>query len=900
MELRQAFDLAALRLRSLFKRSDVEDELDAELRDHIEQKTQLYIARGASAEEARRIALQDMQGMEARKEDCRDARGLLLFETLWQDLRYGARVLRKSPGFTAIAVLTLALGIGASTAVFSLVNAVLLKPLPYPHPERIVTPWCVAPPGITYLGFDKLPWFRPAYLFFEHETQAFQSVAAFQSNSFNLSGVNQPVRLDGISASSGFFAVMGVEPALGRTFAPAEDVPGAGHVVVLSDALWHEQFSADRGVLGQTIDLNGAPYTVIGVMPRGFEFPRANEMPNSFTFARRPQLWVPLQLDRGPMIPAEPSELAVIGRMKPGVTLPEAQAELNVMAKRLEAQIPLGKGWFGSKAIALSQQVAGDTRAPLLLILGAVGVVLLIACSNVASLLVTRSLGRRREFTLRTSLGAGKWRLIRQLLTESIVLAGVGGILGIALGQLGIHFAKVFGPASLPRIGEVSLDIRVVAFALGITLLTGILFGLAPTLGATREDLVTNLNEGGRRSSAGPGARKARNTLLVTQIALAVVLVIATGLLTRSFYRLLSADPGFAPDHVLTFELSLPPEKYQDQAHMVAFYYEALRRLRDLPQVKAAGLAEVAPLGGATENTALRIPGHIERTRADVPLGNYTVTSPGYFAAAGTPILRGREFLDTDTADSLPVSIISAAMAKKYFPDADPIGKQVAPRSPKYPLTTIVGIAADVKRLSLRDIPGPEMYVPITQKVWPSLLTEDIVMRTQGAPASFAESARETIHAIDPEMPLANIKTLQDSVSNSMTQPRFAMLLIGAFGGLALLLAMIGMYGVVSYSVAQRTQEIGIRVALGAQRRDVLRIVVGQGLALALIGIGIGLGAALGATRLMRSVLYEVGAADPITFAAVCLLMLAAAVLASWVPARRAMGVDPIVALRHE
>lgn len=899
MEIGRAWDIAMLRLRTIFRRNDVEQELSEELQDHIELKTRMYRASGISEQEARRSALRDIQGLEAHKEECRDARGTLFFETLWQDLKYGLRVLRKSPGFTAIAVVTLALGIGASTAVFSLVNAVLLKPLPYPHPERIVTPWGVAPPGIT-LGFDKLPWARVAYLFFEHEAQAFESVAAFQSNSFNLSGVSSPVRLDGISASAGFFPVMGVEPAMGRTFTAAEDMPGQGHVVVLSDAIWRDRFGANPAILGHTIDLNGAPYTVIGVMPRGFDFPRANEMPDSFTFAKRPQIWVPLALDRGPMIPAEPSELAVIARLKPGVSLEQGQAELNVIAKRLEAQVPLAKGWFGTKAIPLAQQVAGDTRAPLLLILAAVGVVLLIACSNVASLLVTRSLARRREFSLRASLGAGKWRLIRQLLTESITLAGVGGTIGSGLGEAGIYFAKIFGPASIPRLGEVSLDARVVAFSVGITFITGIFFGLAPTFGTTHDGLAEALNEGGRRSSAGPTAQKARNLLLVSQIALAVVLVIATGLLTRTFYRLLSADPGFQPDHVLTFELSLPAEKYQDKAHVVAFYEEALRRLRDLPQVRAAGLAEVAPLGGATENTALRIPGRIEKTRADVPIADYTVASPGYFAAAGTPILRGREFLDTDTADSQQVSVISVALAKKYFAGADPLGKQIAARAQKYPLTTIVGIAADVKRVSLRQVPGPEIYQPITQNVWPPLLTEDIVMRTQGTPQSFAASAREAIRAIDPEMPLANIKTLEDSVAESMTQPRFAMLLIGAFGTLALLLAMIGMYGVVSYSVAQRTQEIGIRVALGAQRRNILRIVVGQGFALALIGVGIGLAAAFGAARLMRSVLYGVGASDPLTFMAVCLLMLLAALLACWVPARRAMAVDPIVALRHD
>jgi predicted permease len=884
----------------LFGRARRERELAAELESHLAHHIEDNLRAGMTPEAARRQALIKLGGYEQARQICRERGGVPLLESLVQDLRFCLRTLRKSPGFTAVAVLTLAAAIGASTAVFSLVDAVLLKPVSFPHSERIVFPWRLPKRGLN-LGYDVFPWGRVDFLYFSRHSKTFQALGAFVSGSFDLTGSGDPVRLDGLRASAGFFPALGVSPELGRTFNNEEDQPGHEHVVIVSDALWRQRFGADPGILGRVLELNGAPYAVIGVMPRGFTFPRANEMPDSFTFAPQVRLWVPLALDRREsIIPNEEDSLAVVGRLKPGVTIAQAQADMDIMGKRLESRRLNGKGWFHSRVTPIARQIAGDTRQPLLLLLGAVGVVLLIACSNVAGLLLTRSLGRRRELTLRAALGAGKSRLIRQLLTESVVLAGVGGLGGIVLARLGIDFVKIFGPPGIPRLSGAGLDIRVLGFALGATLLTGILMGLAPAIGAGPENLAESLKDGGQRSGSSPAGARARGSLVVSQIALAVVLVIAAGLLIRTFYRLLDVNPGFRAAHVLTFELSLPAAKYPDQTHIASLYGEALRRIRALPGVEAAGLTETVPLTGATESTSIRTSNRPRTLGSAVPMANYTMVSPGYFAAVGTPILRGRPILESDTADSLPVTVISNAMAKKYWPGQDPLGKQIAPAGLSFPLATIVGVAADVKRLSLREAPPPEMYVPYTQKVWPSLLTMDIVVRTTQDPASIIAGAREAIRSIDPDLPLANIQPLSDVLAQAMTRPRFSMLLLAAFGVLALLLAATGIYGVVSYSVAQRTQEIGVRMVLGAQRHNVFRLVLGQGARMAAMGIAIGLAASFGVTRLINNFLYGVRATDPLTFIAAPFLLLVVAILACYVPAQRAARVDPITVLRQQ
>ncbi len=886
------------RFRALLRRSAVEAELEEELGAHFEKQIEKCIGLGATREEATRRARIEFGGLDQTKEQCRDARGVSLLENLLQDVRFGVRMLRKSPGFTAIAVLTFALGIGASTAVFSVVNTILLKPLPYPHSERIVLPWRLAPIQTDFA--DSFPWTKREFVSFAQQSKTFQYLGGFMPDSFNLTGSGEPARLDGIRASVGFFPALGVTPLIGRTFTAAEDQPGNEHEVVLGHKLWSDRFGSDPHILGKAIELNGYAYTVIGVMPAGFAFPHGQEMPASLDCPREAQLWVPLAVAAAPR---GPNELGVLGRMKPGVTFDQAQAELDIFANWEDSQFPEGKGWHNSRVKSLDRQVAGDTRRPLLLILGAVGLVLLIASSNVASLLLTRSLGRRREFTLRSALGAGRGRMVRQLLTESLLLAAAGSLVGILLAQATIDFLKILGPADIPRLSEVALDLRVFLFTFGVTLVSGMLFGLTPAIGATREGLIGALKEGGNRSGGSAAHPKTRNALLVVQVALALVLVISAGLLIKTFYSLLGANAGFNPTRVLTFQLSLPSGKYNDTDRMARVYQRVLQQLQSTPRVHFAGLESFVPFGGATDSTVIRIPDHPPFDNKERPYANYSFASPGYFSAVGTPLLQGRDFLESDTSSAPLVTIINRAMARKYWPGQDPIGRQVGVADKRWKTRTIVGVVADTKRLSLREEPTAEMYVPYTQneiKIWPSMQTMQVALRTDADPAAIVGSVREAVRSVDPDLPLAKIATLTTLVDESMAQARFSMLLLGAFGGLAVALAAVGMYGVISYSVSQRTQEIGIRMALGAERGSVFTMVLGQGARLAGMGVGIGIAAAFGATHMMSSYLYGVGATDPLTFAAVSLLLGAIALLACYLPARRATRVDPMIALRYE
>jgi predicted permease len=816
-----------------------------------------------------------------------------------QDLRYALRQLCKKPGFTTVAILTLALGMGSSTAVFSIVNTILLKPLPYAQAERIVIPWRIAPPG-TNLGAEEYPWGERDFRSFSQGSKTFQELGAFKSDGFNLTGSGEPALLEGLRASAGFFPALGVAPSLGRIFTPKEDVAGNEHEVILSDQFWRERFGGDRSILGRGVELNGYAYTVIGVMPPGFTFPQANEMPVVLDFPREPQLWVPLAV---PVAPANgPSELVVIGRLKPGITIAQAQADWDITGKQLENQ-PGGKGWYNSRLTPLARQVAGDTRRPLLLLLGAVGVVLLIACSNVANLLLARSVDRRKEFTVRAALGAGRGRIISQLLTESLVLAAAGAALGLLVGDASIHFVKAFGPPSIPRLHEVGLDMRVLAFVFGSTLTTGVLFGLAPAFGAATVDLLESLKAGGQRLAGSASSPQIRNAILVSQVTLAMVLVIAAGLLVRTFDRMLHADAGFDPTRVLTFELSLPKSKYSDVDSMVALYRAACLRLQSLPGVEAAGLVSTVPMGLAPDASSIRIPGRDAANDREKPYVNYSFSSPGYFRAVRTPVLQGRDFLESDGADSEKVTIINQTMANKFWAGGGAIGKQVGVASLRWPTRTIVGIVADEKRHSLRDESEPEMFVPYTQneiKIWPSMQTMQFALRAKSDPASLTGSVRELMHSLDPDLPLAKVSLLTTLVDNSLAQQRFSMLLLTGFGVLALLLSAVGMYGVISYSVTQRTREIGIRMALGAGRGSVFAMVVGQGSRLAGLGIALGLATALVVTRMMASLLYGIRATDPLTFAVVSVLLAGVALLACYIPARHATKVDPMVALRDE
>ena len=819
---------------------------------------------------------------------------------LVQDVKYALRVLSKTKVFTAVAMLTLALGIGASTAVFGLVNAVLLKPLPFPNAERIVFPWRLTPRDLQ-LGYNEVPWGLRQFHSLRRDSKTLQDVGAFKSDSFNLTGIGEPARLDGTRASAGFFVALGAAPAIGRVFTFQEDQVGHEHVVILSDRLRRDRFGANREILGRTIALSGTPYTVVGIMPPGFELPRAEDMPPGFDFARVTQLWVPLALPPEPAHSWDPAELAIIARLRSGITIDQAQAEMNVFSRRFESQYPSAKGWFDSRLVSITRQVAGDMRRPLLLILGAVGVVLLISCSNVASLFLARSFSRKREFTLRAALGAGDSRLIRQILTESLVLAIGGGLLGILLAAGSLRLVRLFGPPNIPKLGNASLDISVFAFAFGITFLTGILFGLIPAVGATRENLADSLKEASPRSAGSALGPRVRKALVVSQIALALVLVIAAGLLTRTFLHLLSVNPGFQPARVLTLELSLPASQYSDPERARSLYANVLRSLKSIPGVEAVGIAKGIPFGVKPDSTVVRIMNHPVVRSQERPYAAYNLASPGYFIAVGSPILRGRDFLESDTApNAMPVTVINRAMAAKFWPDEDAIGKQVGLGSPAFPVMTVIGIVGDIKELSLRQQPGPEMYVPYSLKTYVSLLAMQVVLRTRIDPASMIKSVEAAVHSVDAGLPLSNIAGMTVLIDNSMAEPRFAMLLLGAFGALALGLASIGMYGVISYSVAQRTREIGLRMALGARAGDVFRMVIGQGVRLAAVGIVIGLFAASAAAKLMAAFLYGVEPIDPVTFGCVSLVLLAIAVIACHIPARRATRVDPLVALREE
>ena len=888
-----------LRFRAIFWRRTVENEMEAELSQHYERQFAKLSARGLSGDEASRRTRLSVGGPEQLKEEIREARGVRFLETLLQDLRYAARMLRRNPGFTAVAVLTLALGIGAGTAVFSLVNAVLLKPLPYPDADRIVFPWLQAPPGFD-LGAPEIPWNRVTFNEVQRDSKAFQYLGAFLSGTFNLTGAGEPVRIDGLRASAGLFPSLGVAPELGRFFTPEEDVPGRELEAVLSDRLWREKFAADPGIIGRSIALDGRLYTVVGVMPAGFDFPRAEEMPTAtFNFPRAARLWVPLALDPGPRKRGEPAELAVLGRLAPGVTLGQSQAELDIFTKRFETQLPAAKGWFTFRVKPMAAQVVGNTRRPLLLVLGAVGVVLLITCANIANLLLTRAVGRRREFTLRAALGAGRSRVVRQLLTESFLLAALGALFGVALAFGLVAAIKAFGPPDIPRLQQVSVDFRVLSFVALTALVTGLAFGFAPAVGIRSENYAESLRDLDHRSGGNLGAARLRKMLIVAEVALALVLVVAASLLLETFTRLLRANGGFNPSRVLTFELSLPASHYADNDRIVEADQRVLAALRMLPGVESAGIGETVPMSGAGESTAVTLPDRPVTEPRISPFANYTFISPGYFAAVGTPILAGRDFTDSDAAGSELVAIVNASFAKKYFGGQSPLGKHTGVPIVKQPMT-IVGMVADSRHSSLREASSPEMYVPFTQKPWSDMSAPHVAIRTQSDPAAMAASVRRAIYAIDPELPMANVATLQTMVDESMAQPRFAMLSLGAFGALALLLASIGMFGVISYSVSQRTREIGVRMALGARRSSVLGMVLAQGLRLAAVGIALGIVAALAVTRLMSRFLYGVRPSDPATYIRVAALLAFVVLLSTLIPARRAATVEPMAALRQD
>jgi predicted permease len=863
-------------------RRRAEVELAEEIRTHLELEIEQNIVAGMSPEEARYAALRTFGNVTLSKEDSRSMWGFRSLETLWQDVRFGVRMLIKSPGFTIVAVIALALGIGANSAIFSVVNTVLLRPLPYKEPERLVMVWEDA-------SKHGAPRDTPAvanYIDWRNQNQVFEGMAAMADQSFNLTGEGEPERIDGRRVSANLFNLLGVEPQLGRAFLTEEDQPGANRVVILSHGLWQRRFGSDVNIAGKPLTLNGESYTVAGVMPAYFQFP-----------SREVELWVPIAFSSQEAANRGRHYLQVVARMKPGVTLQKAQAEMNTIAARLQQQYPDSNTGLGATVTSLHEHVAGDIKPALLVLLGAVGFVLLIACANVANLLLARSAVRQKEIALRAALGASRLRLVRQFLTESILLAAGGGLLGLLLSLWGVNILKTFIPQNISQAKAITIDGKVLAFTLLVSLLTGVIFGLAPALQASKFNLNETLKEGGRDSAAGSRSNRIRGLLVIAEVAVSLILLIGAGLLINSFMRLRNVDPGFRADNLLTMQVVLPALKYPDMARRAAFYTELVRRVEALPGVKSAAVTTNLPLYRQGNSIGISIEGRPDPVPGQELIAVTRVISPHYFRTMGIRLLQGREFGEQDRTGAPPVAVISETMARRFWPGEDPVGKRIR-SAPTAPWITIIGIVNDVRQFELNADPKPQMYLSYEQAGL--FAPRDLVVSTDVEPLSLAATVRKTVWEIDKDQPVSNIRTMDDILSESIGRQRFSVLLLGIFAALAMILAAVGLYGVMSYSVAQRTREIGIRMALGAQRRDVLKMVIGQGLKLVLIGVLIGLVAAFILTRVMTSLLFGVSATDPTTFITISLVLVSVAVLASYIPARRATRVDPMIALRYE
>jgi putative ABC transport system permease protein len=805
-------------------------------------------------------------------------------DTLRQDLAYAFRRLRQAPGFSLVAVATLALGIGANSAIFSVVNAVLLKPLPFSEPDLLVM---VAQ---TWEGRFTRIYSPQNFLDLAAQARSFESLAAIDGGGVTLTGRGAPARIEGAGVSANFFDLLRVRPILGRGFLAGENETGKHKVAVLEHRLWRERFASDPGVVGQTIQLDRDSYLVVGVAPPGFSYPEGTD------------LWRPLEHDdvfrshsRGAWY------LGVIGRLRPGIPLAQAGEEVRVIAARLAREYPDANEGVGGDVKPLHEAMVSDSRNALLVLLGAVGLVLLIACVNVANLLLARVVARESEIAVRTALGAGRGRLLRQLLTESVVLALLGGAAGVLAAAFSLDGLLALQPEGLPRLGEVRVDPAVVGFAAALSLLTGLLFGCFPALQMTRRATAQSLHEGGRGVLGGRG-RRLRGGLVVGQIALAMMLLAGAGLLIRSFTRLRSVDPGFQPESALTFRISLPESAYAGEAACAAFFDELLTRLGSLPGVRAVGAVTGMPLSGMRFDISFEIKGRPPLPLAQQPSMEVRIASPDYFKTIGIPLVRGRGFMRGDTAQSGQVVLISEAAARRYFPGEEPLGHWITlglGRGPGKPRAggEVVGIVGDVKERGLAEENPPEIYVPHAQY---SAHTMDLLLRTAVSPLSLVPSAERVVHGLDPELPVARPRTLDDVVARSISEPRFYMILLGAFAATALLLAALGIFGVMSYAVVQRSREIGIRVALGAHPADVLQMVLGHALLLAVTGVGAGLAGAVALSRAIASLLFKLSPTDPATLGSVAVLLTAVAFVASYLPARRATRVDPLIALRSE
>ena len=815
--------------------------------------------------------------------DWLEQKGGIRMESLWQDLRFGWRALRKQPGFTLIAVLTLALGIGATTAIFSVVNAVLLRSLPFPQGERIVRLWENRQPDDGLRVAVRYPNFQD----WQQQNQVFTHLAAYREDGFNLQAGAETRRLEGARVTVDFFNVLGVQPASGRAFSAQEDAPGGERVVILSHALWQQSFGGDAQLLGRQIKVDGQNHTVVGIMPPGFSFP-------GFGYANEEtHLWFPYALE-APPTGRGPHRLRVLGRLQPAATVEQARADLGTIARRLEQAYPATNKGSGVFMLPLQEFFREDLRRPLYVLLGAVLFVLLIVCANVANLLLARNAAREREIAIRAALGAGRGRIVRQLLMESLLLAAIGGTGALLLAAWGVKLLTTFGPRDIPRLQEAVLDAPVFGFTLVVSLLTGLIFGLAPAW--QRAGINPNAAlKAGARTTGGAGQRL-RGALVVAEVALALLLLVGAGLMLKSFVRLQQVAPGFDAQSGLTMEINLPPNKYAKPEQRAAFLEQVLAGLRALPGVEFAGATHRLPLRG-NSGTSIEIEGRLVTEATPRLRANYRSVTPDYFRAMGTPLLAGRTFTDKEAWHKPTAVIINQTLARRLWPNENPLGKRIKDGAPNSTWVEIVGVAADTKEDELTAEVRDAIYLPYVVSPNPAMT---LVLRTKTEPLSLVAAASAEIRRVDSEQAVSGINTLASVLDEATAQPRFNAALLALFALLALVLAAVGIYGVIAYSVAQRTQEIGVRMALGATARDVLRLVIGQGLKLALFGVVLGLGGAWALTRLLQSLLFGVSPTDWLTFAGISVLVTLTALLACWIPARRATKVDPLIALRCE
>lgn len=813
-------------------------------------------------------------------------------DTFFQDLRYGARTLVRHPGFAAIAIVTLALGIGANAAIFSVVNAVLLRPLPWSEPDRAVMIWS------RWTAFDKTWVSEGEVLAYRRRASTLAEVAAWGESQVNLTGDGEPERVNAAGVTANLFSTLGAAPVLGRTFTAQEDLPNGPDLVILSHALWTRRYAGDASLVGRTIQINGRPHLVLGITPPGFV------LPTDFKNPEPSQLWTPLRLDPASMDHGNHGYYAA-ARLKPGAGVRAASDELHAIARAMtrEGLYP-EQMQFDTVVVSLTDEVVGNVRRAIWLLFGAVAFLLLIACANVANLLLARAEGRQREIAVRSALGAGGGRVVRQLLTESLVLAAIAAPLGLSLAYAGVRFLAWWNPADIPRVADVTLDGRVLAFAAGVAFATSVLFSIAPAIRAMRVDLNDSLKDGSQNASSGAGRHRLRNSLVVLEMALAVVLLVGAGLMLRSLWALQRVQLGFDPSNVLTMRLSAPQTTYQTPEQVVRFYERVLDRVRELPGVRVAGAVRSLPLGSTVGDFGLRIEGYVPPPGTNAK-GDWQIATDGYLEAMGERLIRGRSIAPTDTATSQLVALINEELARRYWPHQDPIGRRfkLGGSQPQRPWITVVGIVADVRHNGITQVVKEKFYVPHRQwhlSAGNAIRSMTLVIKTVQEPAALTGAVRQQVRAIDSNMPVAEVRTMSEVVAATLSTPRFTGVLLGTFATLALVLSAIGIYGVLSYVVSRRAREIGIRVAIGAQRAEVILLVLRNGLSLSLVGVVIGVAIAAGASQLMRGLLHDVRPGDPLTFVAVGALLSTVAAVASFVPAWRAARVDPVVVLKGE